>query len=107
MSFITLDEIEQREPFPGFRVRFVHSANMTLAYWEIQADAVLPEHSHPHEQVANVLDGLFELTISGDTRVLGPGSVAIIASHALHSGRAVTNCRIVDVFYPIREDYRK
>jgi quercetin dioxygenase-like cupin family protein len=106
MSFITLDEIEQREPIPGFRGRFVHSAQMTFAHWEIQANALLPEHSHPHEQVANVLDGRFELTISGDTRVLDSGSVAIIPSHALHSGRAITHCRIVDVFYPIREDYR-
>jgi quercetin dioxygenase-like cupin family protein len=107
MTIVELADVEERRPFPGFAVRFVHSANVTLAYWDIEAGALLPEHSHPHEQVANVLEGRFELTVDGQSGVLDPGSVAIIPSHAVHSGRAVTNCRIVDVFYPIREDYRQ
>jgi len=48
----------------------------------------------------------FELTINDGTRKLGPGTVAIIPSNARHSGKAVTDCRIIDAFYPIREDYR-
>jgi quercetin dioxygenase-like cupin family protein len=79
---------------------------MTFAHWLIQAGAVLPDHAHPHEQVANVIAGEFELTINGETQRLGPGSVGIIPRHARHSGRAITQCHIIDVFYPIREDYR-
>lgn len=26
--------------------------------------------------------------------------------HVPHSGRALTDCRVIDVFYPVREDYR-
>jgi quercetin dioxygenase-like cupin family protein len=37
---------------------------------------------------------------------LGPGSVVIIPPHAVHSGKSVTRSRVIDVFYPIREDYR-
>ena len=107
MAFIDTRDIEPREVFPGFHVRFVHSATMTFAHWEIEAGAALPEHAHVHEQVVNVLEGEFELTIGNDTRVLGPGAVAIIPSDARHSGRAVTACRIIDAFYPIREDYRR
>ena len=107
MPFIDLRDIVEREPFPGFKVRFVHSATMTFAHWIIQAGALLPQHSHPHEQVVTMLEGEFELTIAGETRRLGPGNVAIIPSNAIHSGRAVTDCRIMDAFYPIREDYRK
>ncbi len=106
MPFVKLDEIEIRELIPGFQVRFVHSGSMTFAHWRIQAGAVLPEHSHPHEQVCNVIHGDFELTIDGEVRVLGPGDVGIIPSHAVHSGRAVTRCQVIDVFHPIREDYR-
>ena len=32
MPFITLDDLEQREPVPGFKGRMVHTDNMTLAY---------------------------------------------------------------------------
>jgi len=56
--------------------------------------------------VVNMIEGEFELTIAGETRRLGPASVAIIPSNAPHSGRAVTDCRIIDAFYPIREDYQ-
>ena len=106
MPFIQLNHLKQREPFPGFKVHFVHSANMTFAHWTIRAGALLPEHSHPHEQVVNLLDGEFELTINEQTKRLKAGQVAIIPSNAIHSGKAITDCRIIDAFYPIREDYR-
>ena len=62
--------------------------------------------AHLHEQVTNVIEGEFELTVSGKTKILGPGSVAVIPSNTTHSGRSVTNTRVIDVFYPVREDYR-
>ena len=106
MPFVELNQSRPREIFPGFKAHFVHSANMTFAHWTIKAGATLPEHAHVHEQVVNMIEGVFELTIAGETRKLVQGSVAIIPSHALHSGTAITDCRIIDVFYPIREDYR-
>jgi len=106
MLFINLKELEEKELVPGYRVRFVHTENMTLAYWIVQAGASLPEHSHPHEQVYNLLEGQFELTVDGETRVTDPGTVAAIPPHAVHTGRAITDCRIIDVFYPVRQDYR-
>src|SRR5437867_7512111 len=106
MPFVELNQSHPREIFPGFKAHFVHSANMTFAHWTIKAGATLPEHAHVHEQVVNMIEGVFELTITGETRKLGQGSVAIIPSNALHSGKALTDCRIIDAFYPIRDDYR-
>lgn len=106
MPFIQLADLPLKEIFPGFKGRFVHSAHMTFAHWTIEAGATLPEHSHPHEQVVTMLAGEFELTIDGVTQRLGPGSVALIPSRARHSGRALTACRILDVFHPVREDYQ-
>jgi quercetin dioxygenase-like cupin family protein len=105
MSFKNLDSIEAMELVPGFRAKFIHSDNMTFAYWNIEAGAELPEHSHPHEQVANPLEGEFELTVNGDSRVIRPGDVVVIPGNAAHSGKAITDCRILDVFHPVREDY--
>jgi quercetin dioxygenase-like cupin family protein len=106
MPFLNLHDLEAKELVPGFKGRFVHSENMTVAYWDIEVGAVLPEHAHSHEQVASMIAGEFELTVNGETRVLRPGSVAIVPSNAVHSGRAITMCRIIDAFYPVREDYR-
>lgn len=104
--FFELDQIEQREIVPGYRARFIHSGNNTLAYWDVDAGAALPDHHHPHEQVANVLEGTFELTVAGETRLCKAGSVAVIPPDVPHSGVAKTRCRILDIFYPVREDYR-
>jgi quercetin dioxygenase-like cupin family protein len=106
MGFVNLENIAGREIVSGFTARFVHSEQMTFSYWQVKAGAVLPEHSHPHEQVANLITGSFEMTVAGETRILAPGMVAVIPPEARHSGRALTDCFIIDVFYPIREDYR-
>jgi len=106
MPFVELNDLPVREPVSGYRVRFLHTDNMTLAYWEIAGGSSMPEHAHPHEQVVNVVDGAFELTVSGETRTLSAGTVAVIAPDEPHSGRAVTDCRIIDAFHPVREDYR-
>ena len=103
---VTWSDIEPRTIIPGFSGRFAHSSTMTFALWEIEAGAVLPEHSHPHEQVIHVLEGEFEATVAGTTEVLGAGMVGIVLPHLRHSGRALTRCRILDVFSPVREDYR-
>ena len=106
MTFLSLKDIEEKEIVPGYRAKFVHSENMSLAYWDIDPGAVMPEHSHPHEQIANVLEGRFELTVDGEPRVLEPGMVAVIPGGVSHSGVALTPCRLLDAFHPQREDYR-
>lgn len=105
MTFTTLADQSTKELIPGFHGRFVHGDQMTVAYWDIEAGAVLPEHAHHHEQIANLLDGEFELTVAGETRQLQPGSVAVIPSNVPHSGRALTACRIMDIFCPARLEY--
>ena len=105
MVFKNLNDIEQKELIPGYKVRFIHSKNMTIAYWDIKKDAPLPEHKHPHEQIANMIEGKFELTVGGETKIVKAGDVAVIPSNTKHSGKAITDCKIIDIFYPIREDY--
>jgi quercetin dioxygenase-like cupin family protein len=106
MPFIEEHDVPPREIVPGFRGRYVHSEQMTIGFVDVDAGAVLPEHAHPHEQITRVLTGELELTVAGEPRVLTPGTVAVIPSGVRHSGRALTACRVLDVFQPVREDYR-
>jgi quercetin dioxygenase-like cupin family protein len=106
MTFYRVDALPEREIAPGFRARFVHGETMTAAFWTADAGAELPEHRHPHEQTAQVLAGRFALTVDGETREMEPGEVAMIPPDAPHGGRALTDCRLLDVFSPVREDYR-
>jgi quercetin dioxygenase-like cupin family protein len=106
MQFHDLKSIAEKEIVPGYKARFVHGDNLTLAYWEVDPGAELPEHNHPHEQVANVLEGRFELIVDGKSQILEPGQVVVIPSDVPHSGKAITPCRLLDVFHPTRDDYR-
>ena len=106
MPFTNLEDLPAKEQMPGFRGRFIHADTVTIVHWDVTAGAALPEHSHPHEQISNLLEGEFEMTVDGQAWRLGTGSIAVVPSNAVHSGRALTDCRFIDVFHPVREDYR-
>ena len=106
MPLVNLTDVPVREIFPGFRARVVHTAQTSQSWVEIDAGASFPEHQHPHEQTVNVLEGELELTCDQTTYRLAPGQVLVIPPEAPHSGRAVTACRVLDIFAPVREDYR-
>lgn len=106
MPIIALDTIPVREIFPGFRARVVHSGRTSQSWVEIDAGESFPEHRHPHEQVVNVLEGELELEVDGRVHRLVPGLVFVIPPDTPHAGRAVTACRVLDVFAPTRDDYR-
>lgn len=106
MNYVKIDEGRKKEMAPGCRAQFVHSGNMTLAYWSLEENAEVPEHAHVHEQVVNVLAGTIDLVVDGETRRLRPGDVVLLPPNVAHSARAVSYCRILDVFHPVREDFK-
>lgn len=103
---VSLTQIDANEIVPGFHGKMIHTDSMTFAYWDVSAGAMLPAHQHPHEQVLNMLEGEFELTLDGVAHRLTAGDVLPIPGNVPHSGMAITDCRILDVFSPARDDYR-
>ncbi len=101
-----LSDIPARQTFPGFFGKMVHGESSTLAFWDVKKGSTAPEHHHVHEQITYVLEGELEMKIGGEQYLLTPGSVHVIPSHVLHSAYARTDCRIIDSFVPVREDYR-
>ena len=107
MSFTTLASLPAKEIFGGaVRGHYAHVDRMTVGEVSLQAGTTIPLHSHPHEQVTYVLSGRFEFTVGRETTVLEPGMAAIIPGNVPHGGRTLTACKVIDVFAPVREDYR-
>ncbi len=103
---LNLSDIPTREIAPGHHSRLVHTDRITISYVDIEKDATLSEHRHENEQIVNMIQGEYELTVDGKSHHLRPGDVLVIPSNVPHSGRAITDCTIYDVFQPPREDYR-
>ena len=104
--FIDLASLPPIDLFPGVRIRTPYGKNLMLSYVEIDEGAVVSTHQHPHEQGGIVLSGRMELTIGGETRLLGPGEMYIIPPDTPHRAAAVGGRAVVmDVFSPVREDY--
>lgn len=99
-------DLPQQEVFPGILGRLVHTELTTIADFNIAAGTELPVHQHPHEQTSTVLEGRFLFTVGEEQRMLEAGDVAVIPGNVPHSGKALTDCRIIDVFSPAREDYK-
>ena len=107
MSFVNVNTLEEKEIWPGIIGRFIHSDNMTIAFVTIEAGIELPEHAHVHEQVLNVIDGEFEVVVGGEKTVLKGGNSFVLPSNVPHAGRTLKKCKIIDVFNPVREDFKK
>jgi len=103
---LNLSNIPSKEILPGYHGKLVHSKHMSIAFWEVKKDAKVPEHSHMNEQIMHVIEGDFEFTLDGETKVYHPGDIVIIAPHKKHYGKALTPCKLMDVFSPTREEYR-
>ncbi|MEX0361869.1 MAG: cupin domain-containing protein [Allomuricauda sp.] len=103
---MNLADISTKEIMPGYHGKMVHGETLTWAFWEVEKDAVVPEHHHVHEQIMHVLEGEFEFTLDGKTQTYLPGDVVVIPSNTPHGGRALTPCKLMDVFSPAREEYR-
>jgi len=86
MPFVRPSDMLSGRPLPGWSGRFVHSANMTFAHWDIEAGAAaLHEHQHEQEEVWHIVAGEVALTVAGEEQVLGAGCVAVIPPHTPHS----------------------
>jgi len=104
--FRNFNNIITKEIAPGFLSKFIHTQNNTINFIEAKAGSAVPLHQHVHEQLSFVLEGKFELTVDGTAKVLEPGLFAIIPPNVVHGGIAVTDCKLIDVFSPVREDYK-
>ena len=106
MPLIEVDRLPVREIFPGLRARLIHSDRVSHSWVTIDAGAAFPEHHHPHEQIVSMIEGELELVVEGVAHRLTPGQVFVIPPDARLSGRALTACRVLDAFAPVRDDYR-
>lgn len=88
-----------------FDVRFVSTNNITVAFNILKKGAAVPLHEHIHETIDYIQEGELEMTIAGETVLMQAGMVARVPGNVPHSARAISDCRVINIFYPVREDF--
>jgi quercetin dioxygenase-like cupin family protein len=93
--------------FPGVDIFTTFGDSMMLSLVEFEPGAVVEEHSHPHEQLGYMLEGEAEFIIGGQSQMVRPGMMWRIPGGVKHKVIAGDRpVRALDVFHPIREDYK-
>ncbi len=104
-----------REARPGFRRRIVNGENMSLCFWRIDPDVAPTVYDgHPdNEQFGLIIAGQLDFRLGSDARqVLGPGDIYYAPQNMPHGDSrfipdpATGEVWILDVFSPVREEYR-
>jgi quercetin dioxygenase-like cupin family protein len=106
--FVQLDAERAFELADGVVGQPLFGAGAMLNLIRFEPGATVPLHSHPHEQLGIVLEGMQAIVVEGVPHELGPLEAYVLPGGVEHSAYCGPDGALVlDVFTPVREDYRK
>ena len=104
--FADLAEIARRRIWDGVSARVVGGSGMTLAFIELDPDSVVPEHSHPHEQIGVCISGSLTFLAGGEEREVGPGGTWAFPGGVPHEVRVgAEGAAVIEAWTPQRDDW--
>ena len=107
LYFPGADDCTRHTIFPGVHIKTCTADKMMLSVVDLEPHAVVEEHAHPHEQVGMLLAGRATFFIGGEQKTLQPGDLYRIPGNVPHKVIVGDQpARALDIFYPVREDYR-
>ena len=90
---------------PLYVRQVVHSEAMTVARAFLKKGCVVPEHSHPNEQVSMVEHGALKFVQGDKEQIVRAGGVMRMPPNLVHSAEALEDCVMLEVFSPRRQDW--
>lgn len=105
MPFLNFNTKKTIQIWDGVNGSFFNSDKLMFGSLTIDKGTIVPEHQHHHEQWTILIEGEFEFTLNGEIQILLPGMVAHIPSNVPHAAKAITECKVIDCFLPVREDF--
>jgi quercetin dioxygenase-like cupin family protein len=106
-GFWKQEEIPARTLAPGVTAKIASGERMMFSLVTLAPEAVVPTHSHPHEQMGMMVSGTMEFTIEGETRVLSGSEMYVVPGGVPHAAKAGPGGAVaLEAFSPPREEYR-
>jgi quercetin dioxygenase-like cupin family protein len=107
-TFESLRDIRPHVLREGITARAVEGERMTMAVVELEPNLVMPAHHHENEQLGFIIAGSMVMRIGNEERELHPGDTYSIPSDVSHDVVAGPDgATVVDVFAPVRADWRE
>ena len=92
--------------FPHVTLQSVGGDQVLLCQVRYEPGAEVPPHSHEHtEQLMWMLEGSLEMTVGGETRVIGAGDVVVVNRGVEHSLRSEGGCAFLEALSPVPLDH--
>jgi quercetin dioxygenase-like cupin family protein len=107
-AFESLSSVDLQRIWESVHGRAIHGERITLGVIELDANSVVPEHSHEPEQLGICLAGSLLFRVGDESRELRPGDTWSIPSNVPHEVSVGPEGAVVlDVFAPTRDDWRE
>jgi quercetin dioxygenase-like cupin family protein len=106
MTFFRTDDLPATEMLPGVTRRAVYLDEVMMTFFDFEANATIPEHHHPHQQITWIVSGTMEFELDGEKRLLHAGDGVLILPNTPHGAIILDQpCRALDAWHPVRDDY--
>ena len=107
MSFFAVSELPGTEMLPGVVRRAVYLEHAMVTFFNFAPKSVIPEHSHPHEQITYVIHGAIEFRLGEEMQVLQAGDGVCCPPGVPHGAVVLDEPTFAfDAWYPLREEYK-
>ncbi len=106
-GYFASEYVQKRELLPGVQARLIWGERIMMGIIDFEPEAIVPWHTHPHEQCGRVLSGSAWFELEGHEKaLLVAGDHYVIPGHVPHQVTATSDgCTALDVWSPIREEY--
>jgi len=107
MQLYQWDQVEKEQLSPTFARQVINGETITVARVYLRKGCSVPEHSHHNEQISIMEEGALKFVIDGQEKMVRAGEVLRIPPHVPHSAVAVEDSVGIDIFSPVREDWKR
>ena len=105
LQYIPWHTIPLEDLNPLLQRQFVVGQNIMLARVLLKKGCIVPEHSHPNEQLTYIVEGALKFWIDGKQITVHAGEVLCIPSNMPHKAEALEDTVDLDIFDPPRADW--
>jgi quercetin dioxygenase-like cupin family protein len=101
------EKIEWQKVRPSLERKAFTGQNATMALHRILPGFTGMPHSHSHEQIIYILEGVVDCHIGNEVVRLGPGGLATVPPNVEHHLDLIGDkpCLDLDIFSPARPEY--